>query len=190
METDVTQPTTPTLRDRPDGYGAISRSFHWMMALLFAWQFVGACLHALNRDWAVSAFFWGTHRDLGFLLLVLVLLRGAWGLANAARRPHHHGLVGRLASLGHLGLYGLMVFVPTVALLRQFGSGRPFSPFGIPLMAGGGEKVGWMTALGNASHSLTAWALLALVAGHVFMVFVHHFAWKDDTARMMIRGAR
>ncbi|MCX8999834.1 cytochrome b [Rhizobiaceae bacterium BDR2-2] len=182
--------TTAHFRDQPSGYGSVSRAFHWLMALLFAWQFFGAALHAINRDLAISAFFWGTHRNIGALLFVLVFLRGAWGLANMSRRPRHEGLVGQMASLGHLALYALMVFCPSVALLRQYGSARPFEPFGLPLMAGGGERIEWMTALGSATHSLSAWVLLTLVAGHIAMVFVHHFAWKDDTARMMVRGVR
>lgn len=186
----VTQKTTPALYDRPNGYGPVSRAFHWLMALLFAWQFIGACLHAIDRDGALSRFFWSAHRDLGLLLFVLVLLRGVWGLLNARHRPRHEGLVGRLASLGHLALYALMAFVPAVALLRQFGSARPFSPFGLPLMPGGGERIEWMTVLGNTAHALSGWVLLALVGGHILMVIIHHFAWKDGTARMMIRGAR
>ena len=185
-----THPTPLSVGDRPTGYGSISRCFHWAMALLFGWQFIGGVLHAINRDWPVSAFFWGTHRDIGLLLFVLVLLRGVWGLMNLSRRPKHEGLVGRLASLGHLALYGLMVFVPLVALLRQYGSTRPFQVLGLPLMPGGGERVEWMVSLGNAFHSLSAWALLALVAGHVGMVLVHHFIWKDDTARHMVVGHR
>ena len=186
----MTQSTSSSVLDRPDGYGSISRAFHWLMAALFTWQFVGASLHAIDRDMAITGVFWGTHRDIGLLLFVLVFLRGLWGLANYKRRPHHEGLVGRLASLGHLGLYALMVFSPFVALLRQFGSARPFAPLGLPLMPGGGERIEWMTALGSATHSLSAWFLLAMVVGHVLMVAVHHFAWKDDTARMMVRGAR
>lgn len=190
MEIALTHRTPSPLFDRPNGYGSVSRAFHWLMAGLFAWQFVGASLHAIDRDMAITGFFWGVHRDIGLLLFVLVFLRGLWGLANYKRRPRHEGLVGRLASLGHVGLYVLMVFSPFVALLRQFGSARPFSPFGLPLMPGGGERIEWMTALGSAAHSLSAWVLLSLILGHVFMVLIHHFAWKDDTARMMVRGAR
>lgn len=183
-------PGQPALGDCPNGYGPVSRGFHWSMALLFGWQFVGGILHVIDREMPVSAFFWGTHRPIGVLLFVLVFLRGLWGLANFRRRPAHEGLLGRLAALGHLGLYALMVFVPAVALLRQYGSTRPLEVLGLPLMTGGGERVEWMVSLGNAFHGLSAWALLLLVGGHVAMVFVHHFVWKDDTARTMVFGAR
>ncbi|MBP1850987.1 cytochrome b [Rhizobium halophytocola] len=177
---------TPYMLDHGSGYGLVSRGFHWLMALLLTWQFLTALLHVIDRQRAVSAMAWSTHHDVGFLLFVLVLLRGLWGLSNAGRRPAHAGRLGRLASLGHLALYALMAYVPAVALLRQFGSARAFSPFGIPLMKGGGEKIGWMTELGSASHALAAWALLALIGGHLAMVMVHHFVWKDETAARMV----
>ena len=55
--------------------------------------------------------------------MLLVLLRGAWALMNAWRRPPS---VGTLAHLGHLELYGLMVALPFLGLLRQYGSARAF----------------------------------------------------------------
>ncbi|MGH2341596.1 cytochrome b [Segnochrobactraceae bacterium EtOH-i3] len=177
-----------SVRDTDQGYGIVSRALHWGMAFLFSWQFTSAVLHAVNRDWAISGFFWGTHREIGFLLFLLVLARGVWGFLNLKRRPPHVGLVGHLAALGHLALYGLMVLVPGVALVRQFGSGRPFSFFGLPIMAGGGARIDWMVALGNAVHGLAGWILLALIAGHVAMVVVHERLWKDGTLRLMLPG--
>ena len=41
----------------------------------------------------------------------------------------------------------------------------------------------------NAAHGLLAWTLLALIAGHVAMVLLHRFLWRDGTlARMAGRG--
>ncbi|PKA43835.1 cytochrome b [Rhizobium sullae] len=171
--------------DDRNGYGLVTRVFHWTMAALFAWQFVGATLHALADDTAVADFFWGFHRDVGFVLFVTVIARGAWGLINMRRRPPQQGVLRTFARLGHLGLYALMILVPSVALIRQFGSGRPFAPFGIALIEGGGERVEWMTALGSLVHANAGWALLALVFGHAAMVVIHQVIWKDDTLARM-----
>jgi cytochrome b561 len=35
-------------------------------------------------------------------------------------------------------------------------------------------------------HGLLAWVLLAAIAGHILMVLVHRFIWKDDTVGRMI----
>ena len=63
--------------------------------------------------------------------------------------------------------------MPALALLRAYGSGKGFSPFGLPLMPATGVKVDWMVAPANAIHGFLAWTLLALIAGHIAMVIVH-----------------
>lgn len=176
------------LTDTPLAYGTISRLLHWGMAVLFAWQFTGMALKlALGRGSQLASFMVGTHGSVGFLLLVLVLLRAAWALAQRPQRPpHQSGLIGRLALLGHLALYGLMLIVPTLALLRGFGSGKGVRLFGVQLQQPTGVETGWMTAPGNLLHGNLAWVLLALIAGHVAMVAVHRYLWRDDVSGRML----
>lgn len=158
------------IMDSTSRYGLVSRALHWGMALLFVWQFSGAGARVLLEDTAIESFLWGTHRNVGVLLLTLVVLRALWALANASRRPP---AVSVMAKLGHLALYGLMIAVPTIALIRQYGSGRPLEVFGVPLMSGGGERVEWMINLGGLLHGELGWALLVLVLGHIGMAVLH-----------------
>lgn len=181
--------TSPWL-DTPQRYGRISRWLHWGMALLFAWQFVGMGLRlALGRTPLVSVFV-GSHASVGLLLLVLVLLRGAWGLGQRARRPAHgEGLLGRAAVLGHRLLYLLMLLVPSLALLRLYGSGRAFAWFNQwPLFAAGPKQPALM-APAELAHGPLAWLLLALIAGHVGMVWLHR-RWGDGVPQRMIGRVR
>ncbi|MHA8045528.1 cytochrome b/b6 domain-containing protein [Roseomonas mucosa] len=87
-------------------------------------------------------------------------------------------------------LYLLMILVPGLALLRQYGSGEPFTPYGIPVMSGFEGKIAWMTAPGDLLHSFLGWVLLALILGHVAMALVHRYAWHDDVLGLMTRGRR
>lgn len=152
-------------------YGALSRFLHWAMALVLVWQFITALAHLLPGETAVAEWLWGTHKATGFMLMVFVLVRAIWALAQHAHRPPS---VERLARLGHLGLYALMLLVPLLALLRQFGSGKSFSPFGLPVMSGfDGNEIVWLIAPANLLHSWLGWALLALIVGHVGMVIAH-----------------
>lgn len=167
-------------------YGLVARALHWSMVLLFGWQYLGMILRELLGKTPLVSFLVGTHATIGALILVLALVRILWALANHSHRPPHApGLVGRAAQLGHLALYGLMVVVPALALLRLYGSGRGFSPFGIEVFAAGGDKVEWMMAPANVLHGALAWVLLVAIAGHVAMVFVHHVLWRDDTLYRM-----
>ena len=176
-------------RDTAQRYGRISRWLHWLMAFLFAWQFAGMVAKVtLGRDAALTAALSGAHAHIGLLLLVLIVVRALWGLMNLGRRPSNgSGFLGVAAWLGHLGLYVLMLVVPLLAALRMLGNNRPFHWFGIiELNDGTGEKVEWMVAPASAAHGLLGWLLLALIAGHILMVLVHRFIWKDNVAQRMI----
>lgn len=182
------EPAPAVWRDTPQRYGRVSRFFHWLMAGLFAWQFAGALLYVGLGDTALTRFVGGSHFTLGATLFVLVLLRGAWGLANLPHRPPHRGRLGRAAVAGHGVIYALMVVVPGLALLRQYGSGKPFTPYGLPVMPGRDDRIAWMVAPGDLLHHWLAFLLLAVLAGHVAMALLHHALWKDDVLARMTRG--
>jgi cytochrome b561 len=171
--------------DTPQRYGRISRGFHWLMAALFAWQFAGALLYVGIGDTALTRFVGGSHFTLGLTLFVLVLLRGVWGLTNLRRRPPHLGRLGRAAAAGHGLLYALMIVLPGTALLRQYGSGKPFSPYGIPLMPERESKIAWMMIPGDLLHYWMGFLLLAVALGHVGMVVLHRVLWKEDVLARM-----
>lgn len=186
-------PNNPWL-DSPRRYGRISRILHWSMALLFAWQFAGMFLKIWlgwhPRDsWVLS-----THAHVGFMLLVLMMVRAIWAFSSRQQRPAHgEGFIARSAAIGHFLLYLLMLITPAIALLRQYGSGRGFALFNtIPIFPAGAPHPAWVQwvnstneSLGFTLHGLFAWLLLALVVGHIAMVAVHHFLWRDETLHKM-----
>lgn len=171
------------LLDSKARYGAISRLLHWAMALAFAWIYSSTGAHYLMADSALDKFLWPTHKQVGVLLMVLLLVRVFWSLLNRHRRPPSLNLA---ATLGHGVLYAAMFAIPFLGLLRQYGSGRAFSAFGLPLMSGfEGPKVQWMTELGNSFHSLLGWTLLVLIAGHVAVVILHCVKGQGHVLRRM-----
>lgn len=174
-----------TVMDTHIRYGVMSRLLHWGMALLFAWQFTSATAHWLFPDTPFEAFFWSTHYPVGVLLLTLVILRAIWALVNASLRPPSLSF---MAMLGHLALYSLMIAVPTIAIIRQYGSGRSLEVFGITLMSGfEGEEITWMTVLGGLLHGELGWALLVLIAGHIVMAILHRKLTHHDVLTRMAR---
>ncbi|MFA5596980.1 MAG: cytochrome b [Pusillimonas sp.] len=171
--------------DSAEKYGLVTRVLHWGMALLFAWQFTSALAHMLLEDTAIDEFFWGTHKPVGLVLMVLVIIRALWGLLNLKRRPPADSVA---AGLGHVGLYALMLVVPAVALFRQYGSGRKFEAFGMTIMQGFDEslKIQWMIDLGSNFHKILGYVLLAMIVGHVFFALRHHLKGeKHITGRML-----
>ncbi|MDR7377179.1 cytochrome b561 [Rhodoferax ferrireducens] len=180
--------STPWLQpDSPTRYGSVSRCFHWGMALGFACMFAAALTRFFAKDSALYELLWPIHRPLGTLMLLLVVLRAAWSLLHARQRPAH---THQAARLGHLALYALMAAVPLVALLRQYGSGRGFAPWGIPLMdARTDDKIEWMTELGSLLHGPLGWVLLACVVGHVGMALWHRRPGHTDVLPRMLGQA-
>lgn len=181
-----------TWTDTPTRYGAISRALHWAMAALFAWQFAGMLLKFVLGRVPLMKFWVGTHSSIGTLLLILLALRLLWALAQRRHRPAYaQGALGRLAALGHVALYVLMLVVPALAVLRMFGNGRAIELFGITFRPETGQKIEWMVAPASLLHGILAWVLLALIAGHVLMVILHRYLWRDDVLpRMLGSGGR
>lgn len=171
--------------DTTERYGSISRFLHWTMALIFVWQFITALAHLLPDEIAVAEWLWGTHKTTGFVLMILVVIRAVWALAQHVHRPPS---IDRLTRLGHPALYALMVLVPLLALLRQFGSGKSFLPLGLPIMSGfDGDGIAWLVTPADLVHSWLGWTLLALIVGHVGMVIAHRRAPdKEDVLPRMV----
>lgn len=174
------------LTDTPDRFGAITRFLHWGMALLFAAQFLSAAAHwALPRENAIRETLWSYHYTLGTTLFLLVLLRGAWGLANLPRRPAHSGRVGQAAVAGHAALYALMVVVPATRLLAAAGSDRGFSYLGLQIFAPHETEIAWMQAPSEL-HGELGWVLALLVLGHIAMAVIwHRLIQRDGTLQRM-----
>lgn len=179
--------TNSTIFDNPKRFGLVSRLFHWIMALLIFWQLFGAVLHfLLPQGNALRDFFWNTHFVMGTLLFSLVIVRIVWALINLTRRPPlDNSFIGLAAKAGHLALYLLMLAIPLLALLRAYGSGRGFAPLGITIFSPSAEQHPDLMALGNNFHGELGWVLLILIGGHIGMVIIHRFVWKDGLDKRM-----
>ena len=171
--------------DTPQYYGTISRLLHWLTVLGFIGILATAALWTIydGEEWAGALF--GIHKSIGFILLVVIAVRVVWMIANFTKRPPADSIA---AKLGHLAIYALMVAVPVIGMIRQYGGGRgPLKVFGVEVMQGSPEKIEWMAELGNAVHGNLGWLLFALVLGHIVMVVVHRAQGRDVLPRMLGR---
>ena len=72
--------------DTPERYGLITRTLHWGMALILAWQFLGMILRQLLGRTPLVSTIAGTHSSVGTLLFALIVIRLLWGLMNRINR--------------------------------------------------------------------------------------------------------
>ena len=192
----MTHITTPSslasphsyLFDSATRYGLISRTLHWLTAAIVLLQFsvVLAWRGYGETPFTLTLSNIGPHGSLGVLLLVITLLRAGWAYVNRQQRPSPAtGLSGTLAHTVHLTFYALLIALPTLAILRQYGRGGALDIYGLPLFSAAEREITWMITTANLLHSPLAWLLLALVVGHVAMALIHRFGFKDKMLSRM-----
>lgn len=183
--------TSPWL-DSPTRYGRITRFLHWTIALLLTWQFLGMIFKVtLGRRHELTSLFASDHKAVGTVLMVLILIRALWALAQWRKRPRYPATwLGRAAGAGHIVLYLLMLYIPTVALMREYGRTGALVLWGVEIFGERAEAISALTAPASASHGLMGWLLFTLILGHILMALVHQYHWRDQTlSRMAGRNA-
>lgn len=163
--------------DNSQVYGTISRTLHWTMAICFGFMlYTGLLGEEGFRAWLPY------HKSVGTILMLLIIVRVIWAVMNRKNRPAPDNI---WVKAGHFALYVLMLAVPSVALIRQYGAARgPLEVFGVNVMNGSPEKIEWTVSLGGALHGELAWALFALSAGHIVMAIYHQIKGKKILNRM------
>ena len=158
------------------------RVVHWSLVISVAGAWA---THYAGVEW----FAW--HRRLGYVTLVLVVFRLAWGVlgtrharfANFVRGPAavlaHLRRSGGVPAPGHTPLGGWSVLAMLVALLVQAGTGLVANDE----IANAGPLYGWVThSLSNritGVHELNSNLVLTLVALHVLAI-----AWYVRVRRL------
>ncbi|ANI29268.1 hypothetical protein PL78_05360 [Yersinia entomophaga] len=175
--------------DTPSRFGLISRTLHWLMALLFLWQFFSVIVwHTFGR----TAFtLWmdkqGSHATVGFLLFILVIIRALWRGFNRHRYPlSRPNKANKIAIVGHITLYLLMFVIPFLALLRCYADGKGVVVMGIPVLPATGIEIKGITVWIDMMHGPLAWLLLFCIGGHILMAIIHSFIRRDANLRPMI----
>lgn len=181
-----------SLKNTPDRWGSVSKSLHWLIALLIlALGIVGLLMGELPRT---PKYFWvyTAHKSIGITVLALVVLRLAWRLYAGAPRPvpGTPGWQERVASATHWLLYAMMLAIPLSGWLYDSASGlRPFKLFGLlemPKLVAPDEGA---AQLSHALHEWGFWLLILVVLAHAGAAFYHHIQQRDTTlVRMLPQG--
>jgi cytochrome b561 len=173
-------------------YSVPARLLHWLMALLLVVQIsVGVVMsyrgNVLNLWNGVTDFLYGTHKSVGFVLLILLLLRALVRLTAGAPPPEPSLAPWQrwVAAANHAGLYVLLLVVPMLGWLgvSLFPALEVFGLVSLPSIAapdrGASDTVFIL-------HRLMAFLLVALIALHVAAALHHHFIRRDGVLRRML----
>jgi cytochrome b561 len=169
-------------------YTAISKLFHWGMALVFAGLIA---LGFVMTDMPLSPEklqYYAWHKWAGVSVFVLVWLRLLWRVLNTppAYPSTMSPLVKVMAHLGHGALYGLMIVIPVSGWLMSSAKGVPTVWFGVLPLPDLLEKDKELGHLLQEVHEALNLLLLFLLAGHVAAALKHHCIDKDDILKRML----
>ena len=164
-----------------------SIAMHWLMVLVFIGVFVAVNLIDVfpkgsdSRQLAKSM-----HFSLGLLVFGLFWLRIAFRLLGNTPDivPAPPAWQEKLAKLGHLALYTIMVLMPLVgwAALSAFGKPIPLFGMDLPVLMAPNKELG-RTIMGV--HELGGNLAYFLIGGHALAALYHHYFMKDNTLRRM-----
>lgn len=164
-----------------DRYAAPAITLHWLIALLIVVAFaVGLKLWGLPLSpLKFKLIAW--HKWLGVTILALVLVRIAVrAVCTVPPLPAHMGPIEqRIAHLGHLALYLLMLAVPLSGWAMSSAYGIPVVYLGVialpPLLPADPQ----LAATVKDVHQLLNLLLALSVAGHVLVALKHHVLDRD-----------
>ena len=176
------------LRNLPDRYGLVARSFHWLTAVaVLSLIALGVYMTELSyyhedRQWTYT---W--HRGVGVLVFGVAVLRLIWRHIDPPppSPPSHSPLIRRLSQAGHWTLYLMLFAIPISGWIMSSADGDPvsvFGWFGVPAPFG---KVDGLEEIAGTTHEIFAYGTAALLVGHVGMALKHQFIDRDGTLSRM-----
>lgn len=175
------------LKNSPNAYGIVAKTFHWLMALAILGLLIVGFIMADMETSPDKFKLYGIHKAVGALFLMAVFLRLFWRFINiiplSPEIPRWQKLAAHAA---HYGLYALMVAMPLSGWLMSSAAGFPVSVFGwftLPDLIAPDKA---MRELMGEVHETLAIAIIALVSLHALAALKHHFIDKDNTLRRML----
>jgi len=175
------------IRNTPTQWGSVTKSLHWLMALLIlvlmilGWTAVNWPLSPTKID----LFVW--HKSLGILALVLVLARILWRLGNPRPVPDLPAGEQRMASLAHVLLYGLMIAMPLSGwVIHSAADIFPLKLLGLVTLPAIVEPDKNLRHIAETVHLTLFWLLAGLLILHIGAALRHHFIKQNDVLRKML----
>ena len=178
-------------------YGIVPQFLHWITVLLVivAWS-LGTFGDDLPKG-ATRATGHFMHISAGLLILVALVMRLAWRVADPpppAGSNEFGRWLGTLADpaarLAHLVLYVLLIAVPIIGIVAQFARGDALPLFGLAEIPSPWARDRAFAHSVTEIHELAANALVIVAFFHATAALIHHFVFGDNTLmRMLPRGA-
>ncbi len=183
------------LHNTSAGYGTLTKSLHWFVVALFAFQFAAANI-MLRLDGEATAMgmgqstFYNWHKSIGLVALVVAVLRllarrqGSLPDWAPTLSERERAFIHRAEQV----LYTAMFVMPVSGFLYVMAGGYGVTLFGAWEMP---NFVGSWPTLATAArwtHIISAYVLAATLAGHIGLVLWHTLVLRDGLVLRMLPG--
>jgi cytochrome b561 len=176
--------------DSVPGYSGFAKFLHWLIALcVIVIVAVGIAMSNYEGPW--GDFLYNTHKSLGILILLLMIVRVAYRLSHGAPPPEptiepwQRGV----SNIVHTLLYVLLIVQPILGYLANsaYGATTPFfGLFDIPPILAKDEPLSDRLFL---VHKWAGFGIAALALMHIGAALQHYFLRRDGVLqRMLPRG--
>ncbi|MEL6684398.1 MAG: cytochrome b [Pseudomonadota bacterium] len=185
------------LQNTSDSYGAFTKLFHWIIVILFAWQYVsGNIMTGMERGDVVASLnqndYYNWHKSIGLVALAIAIARllnryigqlPGWAptLSGSEKKVIH-----RLEQVLYLAMFVMPVTGYIYVMAGGFGV-LLFGEYKLPDPIGKAETLAFY---GKWIHIYAGYVLAAAVAGHLFIVLRHQLFMKDGLLLRMLPARR
>lgn len=182
--------------DQSDTYGTVSKTFHWLTALLI---FAAIPLGLIAERWpydtdaqlATKALLFSAHKTIGVTIFFVALARILWALSQPRPEPLHpdRRIETLAAATTHWLLYAALVIVPLSGWLHHAAT-TGFAPLWLPF----GDALPFVPKSEVVADFFGAWhwvftrVLIAAVLLHVAGALKHALWDRDRTLQRMWFG--
>lgn len=177
------------LKNTIDSYGWLARLLHWTVGIIIICLLaVGLWMGGLEPPFKYEVY--GLHKSFGILVLILVAFRLSWRLMNTTpTMPQSMDVFQRTAAHAvHFFLYVAMLVMPLSGWAMSSAGGYPVSLFGLFQLPPLVEKNKELGMLFHDVHEYLGFALIAAVIVHTGAALLHHFYYKDNVLKRMLKG--
>lgn len=180
------------LRNSSFAFGAITKLFHWVNALLIVLMLAVGFIMTDMPDNMDKLRLIGLHKATGIVVLSWATCWVLWRVNNS--KPLYPATMlswQRLAAdASKYVLIALLFVMPLSGWAMSSAAGYPVSFFGLFVLPPLVEPNKELGALMAELHELFALAIIAVVCAHVGAALLHHFYYKDNVLRRMLPSSR
>lgn len=174
-------------------YTRTAQYLHWIMAIIFIAAWLIGFYSGNFLSYEVDGSFKGSvitlHKNIATIIIFLVVVRIFWRYTHPVPQlPNTMSpFMKKMAHLGHLALYFMLIALPVTGCLFSWSAGHPAPVlywFEIPRLV---DKNPELLAIVKPLHIYLSWGVGVLLMGHIAAALKHHFIDKDHVLISMTR---